>query len=235
MAPRTPSVLAGLGLAVLLAGALTACAGGAGDTPDDADDLEVSAAWLDDGRMIGLVTQGSSTCIPVADDATLKGSTLTVTLGAAEGDEACTSDFVPRVTLVGLPEGVDPTKNLEVVVKGDDGVQGDTELDGVAGLGGGGETDYLPSAGWTDEDGEFVILTWGSSGCVPVIENTEATSATEVTVTFQTPPDDQVCTMDMSPRGLVATVTGIEDDDAEIFAILEGAEFDNVRIPIIPN
>lgn len=237
MAPRTPSVLAGLGLAVLLAGALTACAGGAGDTPDDDDagDFEVSAAWLDDGRMIGLVTQGSSTCIPVAEDAELKGSTLTVTFAAAEGDQACTSDFVPRVTVVGVPEGVDPSKDLEIVVKGD-GEQGDTDLDGVPGLAGpGGETDYLPSAGWTGDDGQFVILSWGSSTCVPAIENTEVTAVDEITVTFVTPPADQVCTMDMAPRGVVAAVSGVEDEDAEVFAILEGAEFDNVRIPIIPN
>ncbi len=240
MAPRTPSLLAGLGLAVLVAGVLTACASGPGgtattDADDTAEDMEVSAAWLDDGRMIGLVTQGSSTCVPVAEDAELKGSTLTVALAAAEGDQACTRDLVPRVTMVSVPEGVDPSKELEIIVTGD-GVQGDADLDGVPGLAGpGGETDYLPSAGWTGEDGQFVILSWGSSGCAPAIENTEATSANEVTVTFVTPPDNQVCTMDMAPRGLVASVTGIEDEDAEVFAILEGGEFDNVRIPIIPN
>jgi hypothetical protein len=242
MASRTPSILAGLGLAVLLTGVLAACASGSGGTPgdgvdggDDVGGLEVSAAWLDDGRMIGLVTQGSSTCIPVAEDATLDGSTLTVTLADAEADQACTRDLVPGVTVVGVPEGVDPSKDLEIVVVRD-GSQGDTDLDGVPGLAGpGGETDYLPSAGWTGDDGQFVILSWGSSTCVPAIENAEATSATEVTVTFATPPADQVCTMDMAPRGIVASVEGIEDDDAEVFAILEGAEFDNVRIPIIPN
>ena len=38
--------------------------------------------------------------------------------------------------------------------------------------------------------------------------------------------------MDMAPRGIVVQVDGL-DDDAEAFAILTGAEFDNVRIPII--
>jgi hypothetical protein len=41
--------------------------------------------------------------------------------------------------------------------------------------------------------------------------------------------------MDMAARGVVTAVDGLEDEDAETFAILTGAEFDNVRIPIFPN
>lgn len=240
MAPRTRTLLAGLGLAVLLTGVLAACASGpgSGGTPtatddDSAEEMEVDAAWLDGGRMIGLVTVGSSTCIPVAEDASLDGSVLTVTLAAAEGDTACTQDLVPRVTVVGLPEGVDPEQDLEIEVTGD-GVTGETDLGGVPGLSPEGETDFLPSAGWTDVDGQFVILSWGSSSCAPVLENTEVTSASEITVTFATPPEDQVCTMDMAPRAVVTSVLEAPED-AEIFAILTGAEFDNVRVPILPN
>jgi hypothetical protein len=241
MASRTRA-LAGLGLALLLAGALTACATGSGGTPTpastgtggDSNEQDVDAAWLDGGRMVGIVTQGSSTCIPSAEEATYEKGVMKVTLVEPEGDTACTADLVPRVTLVGTPEGVDPAKGVEIEVTGD-GWHGDTDLDGVPDLATGGETDYLPSAGWTDVDGQFVILTWGSSSCAPAIENTEVTSATEVTVTFVTPPADQVCTMDMAPRGLVTAVNGLEDEDAGIFAILTGAEFDNVRIPIYPN
>lgn len=242
MAPRTRTTLAGLGLAVLLTGVLTACATGSGGTPssagtpDDGDstEQEVSAAWLDDGRMIGIVTQGSSTCIPTAE-ATYENDIMTVTLTDADGgDTACTADLAPRVSLVATPEGVDPAAGVEIEVTGD-GWHGDTDLDGVPGLAAGGETDYLPSAGWTDVDGQFVILTWGSSTCLPVVENTEATSATEVTVTFVTPPEDQACTMDMVPRGTVTAVTGVEDEDAEVFAILTGAEFAGVRVPIYSN
>jgi hypothetical protein len=241
MASRTRA-LAGLGLALLLAGALTACATGSGGTPTpastgtggDSNEQDVDAAWLDGGRMVGIVTQGSSTCIPSAEEATYEKGVMEVTLVEPEGDTACTADLVPRVTLVGTPEGVDPAKGVEIEVTGD-GWHGDTDLDGVPDLATGGETDYLPSAGWTDVDGQFVILTWGSSSCAPAIENTEVTSATEVTVTFVTPPADQVCTMDMAPRGLVTAVNGLEDEDAGIFAILTGAEFDNVRIPNYPN
>jgi hypothetical protein len=244
--PRLQSALAGLGLTLLLAGALTACATGSGGTPTPAttatgtdddgagNEQEVGAAWLDGGRMIGIVTQGSSTCIPVAEEATYEDGVLKVMLVDAEGDTACTADLVPRVSLVGVPEGVDPAEGVEIEVTGD-GWHGETELEGVPDLAAGGETDYLPSAGWTDVDGQFVILSWGSSGCPPVIENTEVTSDTDVTVTFATPPADQVCTMDMAPRGLVTAVNGLEDEDAEIFAILTGGEFDDVRVPILPH
>jgi hypothetical protein len=235
---------AGIGSLFFAAALLAACAtpGGSGATPsasattqgDDSNDQEVGAAWLDGGRMVGIVTQGSSTCVPIAEEATYANGVMTVTLVDAEGDTACTRDLVPRVSLVGTPEGVDPADGVEIEVTGD-GWHGDTDLDGVPGLAAGGETDYLPSAGWTDVDGQFVILSWGSSTCAPVIENTEATSATEVTVTFVTPPANQVCTMDMAPRGVVTAVNGLEDEDADTFAILTGAEFDNVRIPIYPN
>jgi hypothetical protein len=246
MTPRTRTALAGLGLAALLAGVLTACATtsggtaptggdptGSGTPNGDSSEQEVGAAWLDGGRLIGIVTQGSSTCIPTAEEATYEDGVMKVTLVDVEGDTACTADLAPRVSLVGVPEGVDPAQGVEIEVTGD-GWQGDTDLDGVPDLAAGGETDYLPSAGWTDVDGQFVVLSWGSSSCAPVVENTEATSATEITVTFATPPDDQVCTMDMAPRAVVTSVLEVEDD-AETFAILTGGEFDNVRVPIYPN
>ena len=68
-------------------------------------------------------------------------------------------------------------------------------------------------------------MTWGSSTCPPMIESVEPTGPTEVTVTFATPPADQVCTMDMAPRGTLATVSGLEGE-ADIDLVLTGAEFD---------
>lgn len=234
---RPTTLLAGVGLAALVTAALAGCATGAGGTPTSSSspsgagtEIEVDAAWLDGGRVIGLVTQGSSTCVPTAEEAVLNGSVLEVTLVEPPEDTACTRDLVPRVTLVGVPEGVDPAQDLEIEVTGD-GYYGDTDLDGVPGLAGGGETDYLPSAGWTDVDGQFVILTWGSSSCPPALEDVAATAPSEVTVTFADPPADQVCTADMAPRGTVAWVDGLQGDD-DVYAILQGAEFDNIRIPI---
>ncbi|MCR2764944.1 hypothetical protein NQ152_15660 [Microbacterium sp. zg.B48] len=230
--------LLALPVAVLLTGlALAGCAAPVAGAPSSSpaagggEEQEIDAAWLDDGRMIGLVTQGSSGCVPTAEDATLDGSVLTVTLVGPDADTACTADYGPRVSLVVLPAGVDPTQDLEIRVTGD-GWRGDTDLDGVPGLTAGGTTDYAPSAGWTDADGQFVILTWGSSTCAPMVETVTLSGPSEVTVLFATPPTDQVCTMDLAPRAVLAVAEGLADD-AETFAVLTGAEFDNVRIPIV--
>jgi hypothetical protein len=241
MPVRSRSLIVAAGIALLAAGLLTACAtpAGSGGTPapsgssgssGQTTEIEVDAAWLDGGRMIGLVTEGSSTCVPTAGDTSYENGVLTVELVEPSGDTACTRDLVPRVTVVGLPEGVDPAQELEIRVTGES-IQGDTDLDGVPGLTPGAETDYLPSAGFTGDDGEFVVLTWGSSTCVPTVESATA-AGNEATVTFATPPANQACTMDMAPRGTLVLVDGL-DDDSEAFAILTGAEFDNVRIPII--
>jgi hypothetical protein len=154
-----------------------------------------------------------------------------VTLVEPDADTACTSDLVPRVTLVEVPEGVDPSQDLAITVTGD-GFAGSTDLEGVEGLTGGGMTDYLPSAGWTDTDGQFVLLTWGSSSCVPVISDVAASGPAEVTVTFETPAADQVCTMDMAPRATVAVVEGLEEDSDVSLVLVGSPEFDNVSIPI---
>jgi hypothetical protein len=224
---------------LLLAGAaLAGCAGTATSAPSstptagESAEVEIDAAWLDDGRIIGLVTTGSSTCVPAADEATLQADgSLAVTLIEPDADTACTSDLVPRVTLVEVPEGVDPSADLAITVSGD-GYAGATELEGVEGLAGDGMTDYLPSAGWTDTEGQFVLLTWGSSSCVPVISDVAASGPADVTVTFETPPADQVCTMDMAPRATTAVVEGLEED-SDVSLVLAGSpEFDNVRVPI---
>ena len=240
MTARSRSLLAGFGMALLAAGLLTACATpagpGASSTPSGSPsaspgkELEVDAAWVDGGRMVALVTEGSSGCIPAAGETTYADGVLEVELLDPPDDTACTADYVPRATLAGVPEGVDPAQDLEIRLVGD--YRGGTELDGVPGLEPAAEPDYEPSAGWAD-DGQFVIVTWGSSTCPPVLENVEATSATEVTVTFATPPEDQACTLDMAPRATIAQVTTEFDDDAETFAILTGADFDSVRVPII--
>lgn len=228
MSRRTHSILAVFGMAALLGGVLAGCATSPGG---DGTGVELDAAWLDDGRMIGLITMGSSTCVPYADEPTLDGAVLEVTLIEPEGDTPCTRDLVPRVTLVGVPEGVDPSQDLDIRVSGD-GYSGETDLDGVAGLAGpGGITEYAPSAGWADADDTFVILTWGSSSCAPVVESVEATGPAEVTVAFAEFPANQVCTMDMAPRGAVATVSGLEAD-SNVELILTDSVSDPITVPI---
>ncbi|HEX5857029.1 MAG TPA: hypothetical protein VFY91_02875, partial [Microbacterium sp.] len=70
------------------------------------------------------------------------------------------------------------------------------------------------------------------STCVPLVETVEPTGPTQVTVTFATPPADQACTMDMVPRGTLATVTGLEGE-ADIDLVLTGAEFSGASVRIL--
>ena len=243
---RHPRLLApALALLVAVPLALTACASpsgsGASTSPtasgspsphgNGGDDADLEAAWLADGGAVGIVTYGSSSCVPMAGEPTFADGTLTVELTDLDG-QACTRDYAPRATYVGLPEGVDPTQDLDIVVTGT--YAGDVELDGDPSLTApsGEMLEFPPSAGWFDSDG-FLLLTWGSSTCVPVLESATVASATEVAVVFQTPPADQACTADMAPR---VTVVGIDDDDldddARVSATLSGAEFTGVSVAI---
>ena len=244
--PRHPRLLAAVvGLLVVGPLALAACAtpvgssgssgapsGSPSTSPESGGSTDLEAAWLEDGRMIGIVTSGSSTGVPTAGDATYADGVLTVELVDPAGDVPCTRDLVPRATGVAVPQGVDPTKDLEIVVTGT--YAGETELDGDAALTGvpGEMTDFEPSAGWVDSDA-FLLLTYGSSGCPPLVESAEVTSGSEVTVTFQTPPADQVCTADMAPRVTFVGVDGGSlDDDTAITALLTGDGFDAVSVAI---
>lgn len=179
---------------------------------DDADDME--GTLLDDGRMFAVVTWGSSTCIPRVEDVSADGQTVSVTLVDVQPEsgteQACTADLAPRASVGALPEGVDPTSDMTLQVTYGD-VSDDVELSGDASFTGipGSSTEYQPSAGWYD-DGGLVLLTWGSSGCPPVVESLEG-AGTAGTVTFTT-EEDQVCTMDMAPR---ATLLAFAEDEVE--------------------
>ncbi|WP_434970488.1 hypothetical protein [Microbacterium sp. bgisy207] len=222
-------VLASVVLGVAAALSLTGCLSSS-DAPSG-QQIDVEAAWLDDGRIIAVVTSGSSTCVPTAESAEINSDgALAVELVEPDADTACTRDLVPRATLVTVPDGVDPSEDLEIWVTGD-GYYGDVSLAGVEGLAGpGGTTDYEPTAGWTQQQGQFVILTWGSSGCVPVVETSEVTDEAEVTVTFQEPPADQVCTADMAPRTNFAFADGLSGVE-DVQLVLSGDSID-ATIPI---
>lgn len=239
MTRRIVAAMAALGTAaLLLAGCATGTAVNPGSPdPEDVDqggtvEIEVDAAWLDGGRAIAIITQGSSSCVPTASDVTLEADgTLAVTLVEPAADTPCTRDMAPRATLVALPEGVDPTKELEIAVTGE-GYYGDTDLDGATNI----DTklgEGLPSAGWTDKDGVFVILTYGSGSCVPVVENTEVTAENAVAVTFVTPAADQVCTMDFVGRVVLADAPGVEANGNTQLTLSGGGDFgEPVTIPI---
>lgn len=207
--------------------AATGSAGGSASAlPNPGTDLEIDAAWLG-GTAIALVTTGSSTCVPTATDVAVQADgSLAVTLADPEA-AACTRDLVPRATYVALPEGVDPTRELDIVVTYNGAVD-DTDLDGFTGA---AAAEFTASAGWVDDD-LFALVTYGSSSCAPVVEKVDVAGAA-VTVTFATPAADQVCTMDMAPRMTLVTATGAEDDNATVTLTGGGAEFSTpVTIPI---
>ncbi|KAA9106524.1 hypothetical protein [Microbacterium rhizomatis] len=230
---RVLTIALAVGLSAL---GLAGCASSTGSTPSVSPDsstapADLGSAWLDEGRAVGIVTSGSSTCVPYAGEPTYDAKTATLTVELTDPDgAACTRDFVPRASLVSLPAGVDPTKDLSIVVTGtyagETSLVGDPQLTGVPG----GMTEYLPSAGWYSGTG-FLILSWGSSSCVPQLESAEPTSAKLITATFATPPADQVCTADMAPRVTVAEVADATSG-VNVDVLLTGGEFDSITVPI---
>ena len=197
-------------------------------TTPAASEMQADAAWLDDGRLLGVVTWGSSSCVPVAEAATASGQEVAATLtDPGDGTQPCTADFSPRASLVGVPEGVNPQDDVTVALTYLDQtvrfeVDGADDLKGVPGE----ATDYAPSAGWFDDEKGIVLLTWGSSSCQPIVEDIdEADDA--ITVTFKA--NEGACTMDMGPRLTVLGVSGEGDDQA---LVLVGDNLD-ATLPII--
>lgn len=186
---------------------------------------DVTAGWVGDG-MLGIVTHGSSTCPPTVVSVEPKGGAVDVVMTDGE-PRACTMDFRPRVTLAGMPEGVDLTKDLDVNIIYNTDLPtltvGPSESADPADIG-------KPSAGLV-APGVLGVVTYGSSTCVPTVESIDQKDAL-VTVTFATPPADQACTKDLAPR--VSTVeVGELADGTEVS--LPNAEGGAVTVPIILN
>jgi len=239
---RARSVLATLGALSALGIALAGCASAApAPEPDETApvepvEMEVEAAWLDAGRLLGVVTWGSSTCVPeggeaqLADDGTIEVSL--VDPGEIDPNRPCTEDYRARVTVVGVPEGVDPSQSQVLNVTLGAGT-GTAELAGIADAAApGSPTDYAPSAGWTGRPGVIAYLTWGSSTCVPVVADVQQTAPDQVTVTFQEPEPDRICTMDMAPRAGLVEVPELTPAPG-VQLILQGDGFDGVAAPIL--
>jgi hypothetical protein len=196
-------------------------------SPDAGVDApQAHAAWLDEGRLIGLVTYGSSTCVPVAEVAVAEEDVLTVIFAEEEEGAACTRDMVPRVTLVPVPEDADVLSDLNIVVAETDIT---AQLSALAEAPASEMTDYEPSAGWYDDQGGFVLLTWGSSTCVPAIESVEATGDADVAVVFAALPADQPCTLDMAPRAMAVQVDGLASQ-VDVTLLLSGAEITGTTV-----
>ncbi|WP_460775613.1 hypothetical protein [Microbacterium sp. GXF7504] len=238
---RALPLLAAVGAISAFGLALAGCASGSipegtVTAPAEPVEMEVDAAWLDAGRFIGVVTWGSSTCVPGDGGATLADDgTIEVVLAdpaELEPERPCTEDYRARVTVVGVPEGVDASQPHPVSVTLGAG-SGTTELPGLADAAAPGTpTDYAPSAGWTSTPGMIVYLTWGSSTCVPLVQDVQLTGEAQVTVAFQEPDPDRMCTMDMAPRaGLVEAPELAPTPGAEL--VLTGDGFDAVPVRIL--
>lgn len=222
MMRRSGTLLGTLALAVTLGVALAGCAGsattssGSSSSPEPTETgaavaTEFDAAWLDGGRQIGLVTEGSSTCVPTAAEVSYADDVLQVTL-TDTSDGPCTMDYVPRVSLVPIPEDVDASANLAIEVSGD--YVGEIVLPGVEGLAAESPSEQMPSAGWTTTDGTFIVLLWGSSGCPEYITTAEVSGDAAIAVSLSGQPADKVCRADIVPSpqlGIVDGLVGVPD------------------------
>ena len=197
-----------LGLAALLSGCATTASTSPTQSPDasaaptapeetTSPESDMTAGWLAAGTTVGIVTIGSSTCVPVVESATASGDTVTVTLADPPADQPCTRDLQARITGVGIPDGVDTTAPLTLDVTYND-VTATIDLEASEATG--TPTDMGPSAGYVGA-GTIGLVTYGSSTCVPAVESAEpGDDPAHLTVTFTTPEANQPCTMDYVPR-----------------------------------
>lgn len=228
-----PSALALAAVAVLAVGCSstpgasaptsTSGAGSAPGTPTERGADDVAAAWLDDGRMIAIVTWGSSTpdCQPQQAEATADGQTIEVTLdNPTDTVKECNADLGPRAVLAAVPAGVDVTKDVTAKVTWGD-VARDVPLSPLKAAPR-GQGEQQPSAGWFDDTG-IVLLTYGSSTCPPLPE-TVLESNDEISVGFAT--IDRICTMDFAPRTTAITLSSARTGDGPYTLRLQGDDLD---------
>jgi hypothetical protein len=79
------------------------------------------AAWSAEPGLLLVVTFGSSTCPVLAeDDAAVEGSDVVVSFVDIPADTACTMDYVPATSVVAVPDDVDASADVSVVL-GDHG------------------------------------------------------------------------------------------------------------------
>ncbi len=98
-----------------------------GDVSDDADldgladpaaidtDYQPSAGWFDDDGIV-LLTWGSSSCRPEAEEVTQSDAGATVTF--ADNDGVCTMDMAPRLTVISLTGDRDDDAPFALTLKG---------------------------------------------------------------------------------------------------------------------
>lgn len=82
-----------------------------------------SVAWVDEGRYLGVVAYGSSSCPAVPTEVDWDGEVLRVELGERYPDaEVCSADLGPYAVVVEVPAGLDPARETRVEIAGEEGV-----------------------------------------------------------------------------------------------------------------
>lgn len=218
-APRLFLLAAAATLAAVLTGCATNAAPTSEPTPtDDATTPESSsllaANWLtEDAIAISLPGDG---CKPMITDIVTGDQTIDVTFtreGETDGATpvACTKQLVQRGIYLGIPAGIDTSKDVALTITN---VGGDSETVTLAGRADGGPipADKMANQGvaatWITPT-QLAVLTWGSSSCAP-IGATSAVDGDTTVVTLEL-PDSKMCTMDLVPRvNLVYDVAATE-------------------------
>jgi hypothetical protein len=83
-----------------------------------AGDPDAPLAWVDGGSYLAVITRGSSSCPYGPGTLTVTGpQRLTVALVELNpGQDACTADLAPHVTVVEVPDGLDHTLPVTAVL-----------------------------------------------------------------------------------------------------------------------
>lgn len=186
--------------------------------PDD-----LNAAWLEEGRAIGIVTWGSSTptCHPFVEDAVADGQKVSVALDyPADASKGCDGNLVPQANLVTVPDDVDVTKDVQLSIRNGDR-SGAVMLPGLPKAPTGAWT-QVSSAGWFADDG-ILLLTWGSSSCPPEVGEVEMTDA-GATAHFAS--EERICTMDLGPRVTPILLPESIDRTTPFTLTLQGGDLD---------
>ncbi|MDT0156174.1 hypothetical protein Q9R19_00890 [Microbacterium sp. ARD32] len=189
---------------------------------------DLYAAWLDGGRMIGIVTWGSSTptCQPFVQASSADGQDISVELTyPPEASDGCNSDLRLLAHVIGVADGVDASRDVRISIRDGD-ESGSAALAGFADQET-GVPDQAPTAGWFADDG-ILLLTYGSSSCPPEVDEVERTDA-GATVRFAS--RDRMCTMDLAPRVTPIVLPDPVDRDVAFVLTLQGDNLDGeVRV-----
>lgn len=201
------------------------------NTSDAQNTFDLEAAWLSGGDSIVLVTRGSSNCLPSVTEVSASGtSQLKVTLEPAAEDLACLRDFVPQFNVIEAPSDLDRSAPITLKVEYLDAIA-TAELAAVSDYTS-GTLELTDSAGWAS-DTSIVLVTYGSSSCVPMLESAARDAEGNVVVNFADLATEQACTADLAPR--FTFIEGIESGKTDgVNLILNGDGYAGEKVPVLP-